>query len=80
MSKAKPVYCDDWACPAHVSCARHFGRSNHYAAMSEVGYTLEKLARDPQKEFCPSYEFDEPQTWLLFPPKAIHFQFAKQWP
>lgn len=30
---ARPKFCDDWQCPARVSCAKHFGRSKEYAAM-----------------------------------------------
>jgi hypothetical protein len=58
------VYCEDWACPAAVSCARHFGRSREYAGMRDRGYRLEKFAREPGVDSCDQYERDKPRPWL----------------
>lgn len=69
--KSDRVYCEDWACPAAVSCAEHFGRSRHYAAMLQTGYMLVKPPRDPDADSCPAYRFDRPKKWLMPQPGQI---------
>jgi hypothetical protein len=70
----RKVWCDDWACPASVSCAHHFGRSAAYAAM-RPGSKVEsientgKYERDLQN--CASYRFDRAKPWLMPLPGQI---------
>ena len=70
-NKSDRVYCEDWACPAAVSCAEHFGRSRHYAAMLDRGYILVKPPRDPKADSCAAYRFDRPKKWLAPQPGQI---------
>lgn len=65
MSDRQKVYCEDWGCPAHASCARHFGRSREYWSMTQGGYRLEKFPRRAHWDACLSYVFDKPRPWLL---------------
>jgi hypothetical protein len=70
--KERPTYCEDWACPARVSCALHFGRSADYARMDERRrFTLKKFDRDPSKDCCTEYEFDKPKKFLAIKPGQI---------
>jgi hypothetical protein len=70
------VYCDDWSCPARVSCAHHFGRSAAYAGMRE-GSKVESVVhsgiykRDADKDSCSEYRLDKPKDWLDFALSAI---------
>jgi hypothetical protein len=73
MAREKPYYCDDWGCPAWVSCKHAFGRSKAYAAMSggeePKRYRLSSIERDGfydrrLREWCEQYEFDKPKPWL----------------
>lgn len=61
---ARPM-CDDWACPAMVSCARHFGRSLAYWAMSEEPRRFEKGERRLGQDSCPDYERDKVRPWMV---------------
>jgi hypothetical protein len=58
------VLCDNWACPAGISCALHFGRSAAYAAMRE-GTRLRARVVPHGKDACAEYLFDKPREWLL---------------
>lgn len=64
----RKVWCDDWSCPARVSCAHHFGRSQAYAGMRE-GAKVESVERTGQYErdlqSCPQYKLDRPKRWLM---------------
>lgn len=59
MTGPKPL-CQDWSCPARVSCARHFGRSAAYATMAEPGTTplMDRSPRQPGADTCEQYAFD----------------------
>lgn len=65
------VWCDDWRCPARVSCAHHFGRSAAYAAMKpakvesvENTFRYDRTgSKDP--DACAEYRFDKPKEWLV---------------
>lgn len=61
-------YCDDWQCPAAVSCALHYGRSSAYAAMRAA--PVERRDRDPKRDSCADYEFDRPKAWLGSPARS----------
>lgn len=67
----KPL-CDDWTCPARVSCAHHFGRSRAYAAMSDrhgkVGHgegTPYDRHSSEDRQSCDAYRLDRPRAWLM---------------
>lgn len=62
MSRPK---CDDWACPALVSCAHHFGRSLAYWAMTVEPQRFEKGDRKAGKEACADYERDKVRPWMV---------------
>jgi hypothetical protein len=69
VSRAEKVYCEDWGCPAAISCAHHFGRSREYAGgMRETGYRLAKFQREPEADSCRLYEFDRVKPWLQSKP------------
>lgn len=78
MSKSR-VFCDDWGCPAKVSCAHHFGRSHAYASMkgadAENSVHTRTFGRKPGADDCADYRFDRPRPWLL-PPAPIKRQPA----
>jgi hypothetical protein len=57
--------CDDWSCPAKVSCMHHFGRSKAYAAMTLPAPQLRKPPRKADAECCAHYVTDRPRAWLL---------------
>ncbi len=71
----RPKYCDDWACPAKASCARHFGRSHAYAAMAvrsvSTGHGASTWYFRGIKENCAKYEYDKPKPWLAIKPGQI---------
>jgi len=71
----RPKHCDDWECPARVSCARHFGRSSAYAAMrrehESTGHGPGTWYFRGIKEHCPRYEFDKPKEWLMPKPGQV---------
>ena len=76
---ARKVYCDDWRCPARVSCAHHFGRSAAYASMRE-GTKQEhgpftKYDRDASedRQSCSAYRFDRQKPWLKPRPGDINY-------
>jgi hypothetical protein len=79
-------YCDDWDCPALVSCRWHFGRSRAYAGAADLEETCRgpranfwkgKRVPDPDDETgkipdsCDRYEFDRPRKWLMRQPWQI---------
>jgi hypothetical protein len=66
--------CDNWACPAAVSCALHFGRSRAYAAMSLDHTPLRTRALPKGADACAEYRCDKPRSWLIGPacPEAAH--------
>lgn len=64
MTAAPRTYCDDWGCPAMVSCARAFVRSRDDHAM-RIGAIVAKRPRKPGAESCPDYERDGVRPWLL---------------
>lgn len=47
--------CQDWGCPARVSCGRHFGLSRHYAAMTVFPGALVTPSREG--ESCQHYRW-----------------------
>lgn len=55
--------CDDWTCPAAVSCAHALGRSPDYASFKPV--RIRRRDRQPGKEHCAEYRLDKPKPWLL---------------
>lgn len=64
--------CDDWTCPSAQSCARHFGRSQAYAAMSLNHPPLaqgrrwaEIDGRLVQLDACADFKIDGPHPWLI---------------
>lgn len=59
-----PILCDNWSCPAAISCAQHFGRSAAYAAMRE-GTQLRTRVVPHGKDACAEYRFDKPKPWLM---------------
>jgi hypothetical protein len=61
---AKPL-CDDWGCPAAVSCALHYGRSEAYAAMTLPAPPMARHGRDTGTVHCADYRCDKPRAWLL---------------
>lgn len=80
IASGKRWLCEDWECPAHRSCARHFGRSDAYAAMSEKhaplvipvvtdrdadDRVLIEPARLPEADSCEFYERDGFKLWLV---------------
>lgn len=68
----RKTYCEDWACPAAVSCARHFGRSSAYAGMKRhPAFNLEKFDRGVGADCCAFYEYDKPKAWLQPQPGQI---------
>lgn len=66
---ARPAYCDDWSCPARVSCAKHFGRSVEYAGMRmpapSTGHGAGTIYWRGVRDHCPKYEFDQIKPWLM---------------
>jgi hypothetical protein len=78
----KTVYCDDWRCPAKVSCAKHFGRSAAYGRMEERARvdSIEQTGRfnwmqgPDAGNSCAEYRLDKPKAWLMPRPGEItHF-------
>lgn len=65
------AYCEDWACPALVSCALHIGRSRHYAEMRERSLDLFTPPRTPDADFCALYRFDKAKPWLQPAPGQV---------
>lgn len=59
------AYCDDWACPARASCARHFGRAEAYWSMRQEGDRFFKGGREPEGDSWPVYERDRIQPWMI---------------
>lgn len=57
-----PTYCDDWGCPAHVSCRHAWGRSPEYWAFDEA--ETRHFGREPGAESCDEYERDDPREYL----------------
>ena len=68
MSAAAKTWCDDWACPARVSCAHHFGRSAAYGGVREHHEPIRRRSRMPDADSCPDYRFDRPKPWLAIQP------------
>lgn len=65
------VWCDDWGCPARVSCALHFGRSAAYAAMRRA--RTRARPRPKHAGSCPDYRRDRRKPWLERQPgQATH--------
>lgn len=65
MISERPTFCDDWGCPAHVSCGRHYGRSEHFAAMSASPVDFARPPRAAGAEACDSYTRDVTRPWLI---------------
>lgn len=66
MAKHETVYCEDWGCPAWVSCKHAWGRAREYAAMDiDANYELDKFGRAPGADACADYERDEPKEWMM---------------
>jgi hypothetical protein len=64
----RPTYCDDWSCPAAVSCAKHFGRSRAYYRMDDkarVGHGPGTIYFRGIRDSCERYEFDAIKPWLM---------------
>lgn len=77
------LYCDDWRCPARVSCAHHFGRSSAYASMRRADSERDRLEsiegtgrfnwmQGPDAgNSCAAYRLDKPKKWLMPQPGQI---------
>lgn len=71
MANPQPLpFCDDWACPAKASCARHFGRSINYwrfdvEADHREGVRFAKGPREAGHDHCKDYERDEIRPWMV---------------
>jgi len=84
---SKKLYCNDWTCPARVSCAHHFGRSKVYFAMSDPN---PKTAHGPDtpydrhesedRQSCASYRFDRQKEWLRAQPGDVNYLPHGAWP
>lgn len=67
---SRRTYCDDWTCPARVSCANHFGRSLAYARMNPAkvehgdGTPFDRHASE-DRQSCENYKLDRPKRWLM---------------
>lgn len=74
------VYCEDWSCPARVSCAHHFGRSADYGRMDERRrFNLKKFERNSAADCCPLYQFDRKKPWLkIHPGQVTHLPESHQ--
>lgn len=78
---SRKTWCDDWTCPARVSCAHHFGRSKAYGAMKgqrnkwEHGpFTLYDRHASEDRQACDKYRLDRPKPWLMPQPGQVtHF-------
>jgi hypothetical protein len=69
MTKPLPYYCDDWDCPARVSCKHAFVRQKEYAEMKDGGYRLSSVEADGfydrrLRNDCDRYELDKPKPHL----------------
>lgn len=79
------VWCDDWRCPARVSCKHHYGRSAAYAGM-KPGAKVESVENTGQFNWsvgpdaglsCEVYRLDKPKPWLMPQPgQATHGEAA----
>lgn len=68
------LLCDDWRCPASISCRHHFGRSACYASMDERARYVKddgRFARGKGNDACIQYEFDRPKKWLALQPGQV---------
>lgn len=74
MSRRDVPLCDNWSCPAWVSCAHAVGRSGAYAAADTTGMEIETRHVLPGKDSCRDYRRDKPRPWLTtaFPASAQH--------
>ena len=76
----RPKYCDDWSCPARVSCARHFGRSVEYAEMRDarvsIGHGPGTIYWRGVRDHCERYQFDKPREWLMPQPGQVNVSFG----
>ena len=59
------LLCDDWGCPAMVSCALHWGRSEAYWAMTQEPRGFQKGDRKAWQEACPEYQRDVVRPWMI---------------
>lgn len=71
IAAGKKWLCQDWRCPAHNSCAKHWGRSREYAAMADYRGALVWPERDDDADGCEHYVRDKPRAWLM-PQKNQH--------
>ena len=63
--KRKPrTFCDDWDCPAAISCGHAFWRSAAYAAMRMPTPPTRKFGREEGAEVCTEYFTDKPRAWI----------------
>lgn len=65
MSRTAPPLCDNWACPAWVSCALAVGRSPEFAAADTRGVEIETRHVLPGKDSCNEYRQDKARPWLM---------------
>lgn len=76
MSERPQGYCDDWSCPAMVSCRWHFGRSRAYAGAAD----LEETERGPKANFWQGTRkpdpCDEDQDGKI-PDSCEHYEFDR---
>lgn len=56
--------CDNWACPAKVSCALHIGRSAAFAAIAERTPSTRTRTLPDGADSCAEYRTDKPRPWL----------------
>jgi hypothetical protein len=73
MASAK--LCDNWGCPAAVSCIQHFGRSRAYAAFKRQVPT-ETRQHNPLTGHCAEYRCDQPRVWNLSAEMIAQLQAA----
>lgn len=83
---SRKTWCDDWTCPARVSCAHHFGRSAAYAGMKPAktghgfGTPYDRFETKGDPDSCPAYRFDRPKPWLLPRPGDVNLIPGGVWP
>jgi hypothetical protein len=66
MSEGRKGFCDDWSCPAAVSCKWHFGRSHDYASMANpTRNDFWRGEREAGADSCRRYQFDQIKPWLV---------------
>lgn len=79
---ARKIWCDDWSCPARVSCAHNFGRSAAYASMRERvmvahgPFTSYDRHASEEGQSCDAYRRDRAKLWLMPQPGQVNVDFG----